>query len=139
MLLNRTLGAGAVLIGAFLVLYFIPAQTDNVDYGALSPRDFPYFASLVVIVFGLVQILHPTGSNKYEITEMVRAGMIIDMALLTLVVMTYAGFLIAAPLLMLVTMLFAGERRVLWLGVGAILLPAMIWALFVMVLGQPLS
>ena len=55
-----------------------------------------------------------------------------------LFVMSFFGFVIVAPLLALAIMLLFGERRPLWLALGSLAMPAVIWFLVVQVLGRAL-
>lgn len=137
-LLNRALGLVIALLGTTLILGIIPAQAEDIGRGALSPRDFPIFAAGVMVVFGLVQAIYPTGENRYDLTEMGRAALVVGAGLLTLLLMTRFGYIAAAPALAAALMLFAGERRPLWLAVGVVAMPGVIWTLFEVVLRRPL-
>lgn len=137
-LLNRALGLVTALFGAILILGIIPAQAEDIVRGAVSPRDFPTFAAGIMVVFGLVQAIYPTGENRYELAEMGRAALVVGAGLLTLLLMTRFGYIAAAPALAAALMLFAGERRPLWLAVGVVAMPGVIWTLFEAVLRRPL-
>ncbi|MCC2096902.1 MAG: tripartite tricarboxylate transporter TctB family protein [Hyphomicrobiales bacterium] len=138
MTLNRWLGAAGVLAGTVFLLAIIPAQTEKVSYGALQPRTFPIVAAVLMMVFGLAQMIRPTGATTFEPAKAARAALIVAISIAAVPVMEYAGYMIAGPILVGVLMLFAGERRWPWIAAGVLIFPALIWVLFEIVLRRPL-
>jgi len=52
--------------------------------------------------------------------------------------MSRFGFVIVSPVLALAIMLLFGERRPIWLALGCVGMPAIIWLLVVQILERPL-
>ena len=139
MSLARWLGAASALIGAGFLFVIIPWQTERAALlTALNPKDYPTAAAILMIATGLVQFVVPTGSAVLDWGRMSRAVTIVAICLVGTLLLDLAGYLIAGPLVVGAVMLLTGERRWLWLGVGFLVMPAAIWAVFELLLRRPL-
>lgn len=137
-LINRLVGAGSALFGVLMLVLIIPRQTVEMSYGAMSPSGFPTFAAALIAVLGCLQAIRPTGSVELHFGETARMLAAVLFTLVAVLSMERFGFLMAAPLFTLGIMLFAGERRAIWLVIGGLLSPALIWCLFEVMLERPL-
>ncbi|NQV55324.1 MAG: tripartite tricarboxylate transporter TctB family protein [Rhodospirillales bacterium] len=138
MSLSRILGLASALIGAGFLFLLIPAQTETISRGALSPGTFPSVAASLIIVAGLVQWLRPTGTAIFEGERMLRAVAVIAACLAATFAFEFFGYMVIAPVLVVVLMFLTGERRWFWIGIGFAVFPALIWAIFEIVLRRPL-
>jgi putative tricarboxylic transport membrane protein len=138
MTLNRLSGLVVVLAGAVLLLWIIPSHTETVDSGWLRPATLPNITSIVLIITGLLHLIFPTGQESFELVHTLRILLIFVISLIALYLMKLLGFLIAAPLFVLVLMILVGERRLLWLASGIVLIPVAIWIAVDIVLNRPL-
>ncbi len=138
MSLARLLGSASALIGAGFLFLLIPAQTETVSRGALSPGAFPSVAAALILLCGIVQWVRPAGSAIFEPEKMVKAVAVVAACLAATFALDYLGYLFAAPLLVGTVMLLAGERRWFWLGIGVFVFPALIWFIFEILLRRPL-
>ena len=135
---NRLSGLVVALFGLAIVFLLIPNQTEPVDYGWLRPATLPAITAVIIIISGLVQLLFPKGRTDVDVRAGLRVLFFFAIGIADLWLMHTAGFAVAAPLLLLVLMLTLGERRLLWLITGVILLPASIWFIVDYLLNRPL-
>jgi putative tricarboxylic transport membrane protein len=127
MTLNRLSGLVMALLGAVMIFWVIPDQTETVRQGWLEPDTLPNMIMALVILLGLFHFILPTGTATFDVKISLRIGLFFGIALASLYLMSIAGYLIAAPVMVLVIQLLIGERRPLWLISGVVLLPAGIW------------
>lgn len=135
---ERALGLVAAACGVTLALAVIPSQTVTVDYGALSPADVPLGAAWTMAAFGLAQAVWPRGAAAYDFAALRRAALLLGLCAGAVLLMQWRGFLVAAPLLACAVMVRVGERRLGWLAVGVVVVPALIWAVVTLLLQRPL-
>lgn len=135
---NRASGLFFVLFGLALYALVIPNETELVDYGWVRPQTVPNVAALMLTALGLKQTLLPEGSVDLPWRHVLRAGLFLGLAALTVFVMSRVGFLYAAPVFALALMLLVGERRPVWLIAGAAVVPVLIWLAATAVLDRPL-
>ena len=138
MTLNRLSGLLAILFGLILFFWIIPSQTETVDTGWLKPHTLPDAVALFICALGLIHFIVPTGEAKIDWRLSLRIGLFVLITLAGLYLMSLVGFLIAAPVLMAVLMLMIGERRILWLIMGIVFLPGVIWLAVEVLLHRPL-
>lgn len=138
MTVNRYCGLFFVMFGAALYGFLIPFDTETVGSGWVLPDTLPNFAALTMIAAGLLQAATPAGATAVDAGGMLRAGMYLALAAGALVAMDKIGFLVAAPVYALTQMWAIGERRPLWLGVGVLAVPGIVWILAAGVLDRPL-
>jgi putative tricarboxylic transport membrane protein len=138
MTLNRLSGLVMALLGAVMLFWVIPDQTETVRHGWLEPDTLPNIIMVTVILLGLFHFILPTGTATFDIKVALRISLFFGMALSSLYLMSIAGYRIAAPVMVLVIQLLIGERRPLWLISGVVLLPAVIWLAVEVLLELPL-
>ena len=138
MTLNRLSGLLAILFGLILFFWIIPSQTETVDTGWLKPHTLPDAVALFICALGLIHFIVPTGEAQIDWGLSLRIGLFVLITLAGLYLMSLVGFLIAAPVLMAVLMLMIGERRILWLIMGIVFLPGVIWLAVEVLLHRPL-
>jgi len=138
MSLGRILGAASAVIGAGFLFLLIPWQTDVVPAVGLVPRAFPTIAAVLIIVTGLAQLVKPTGTAIFEGDKILKAAYVVTACLTATFALEFVGYLYTGPVLVGAIMLLSGERRWLWYIVGLVVLPALIWFVFEIVLRRPL-
>lgn len=137
-ILNRISGLVVAVAGVILLFWIIPQHTETADYGWLRPATLPNITAVIVIIASLIQFAFPSGKAEFDVPLALRAGLFFLIALLGLFLMYLTGFLIAVPLLVMFTMLLTGERRLLWLTMGIVLIPLAIWSSVELLLNRPL-
>jgi hypothetical protein len=138
MSLGRILGAASAVIGAGFLFLLITWQTDVVPAVGLVPRAFPTIAAVLIIVTGLAQLVKPTGTAIFEGDKILKAVYVVTACLTATFALEFVGYMYTAPVLVGAIMLLSGERRWLWYIVGLVVLPALIWFVFEIVLRRPL-
>ena len=124
---DRASGAFFLLLG--LVTYFlvVPNFVETVEGGILAPASMPNAISLIIAFCGGLLILKPSPHSLPARHFFTAAGTYAVVLAAALFPMAVFGFEFVAPLLALLLMLMAGERRLLWLAVGAVAVPGAIW------------
>lgn len=136
--LNRILG-GCVFGAAVLMIWLvIPAQTRTVSYGSTTPALFPTLGAMLCGLGGLWLVLGRGVGPSRSAGSVVAAGGIGLLALIALIALFKIGFLTVAPVIVLTLMLLAGQRRPLWLILGGLVAPFVIWAVFALLLERNL-
>ncbi|PCI05133.1 MAG: hypothetical protein COB78_00485 [Hyphomicrobiales bacterium] len=136
--IERILGGGAAIFGAFLLLYLIPNFVTDSD-GMMSPTLFPSIAAWMFILFGSIQAI--TSSEPLKLPsarEFIRSGMIALIVLAAILAMEWLGFLIVATAFMAILTMFMYERRPIWLVATIIVMPICVWLVFELLLRRPL-
>jgi putative tricarboxylic transport membrane protein len=135
---DRLTGAFFLIFGLAMVFLVIPAYVEAPEGGNLSPRTLPYVVAWVISVCGGLLILKPTTHQAPDGRFFMQAGAYVAVLGGSIYAMSLFGFIYVAPALALVIMLMIGERRPLWLGIGAVLMPAAIWFLVTQLLERGL-
>ncbi|MEJ2097287.1 MAG: tripartite tricarboxylate transporter TctB family protein [Deltaproteobacteria bacterium] len=138
MTLNRLSGIVVVVFGILLLFWIIPRHTEPEHFGWLRPATLPDVTAVVMVISGIIHVLFPVGTAKFDVRPAMRAGLFFLISLAGLFIMHHLGFLIAAPLLAMVLMLMVGERRPIWLLAGAVMVPLGIWISIELILKRPL-
>jgi putative tricarboxylic transport membrane protein len=125
--------AFALVLGALV----IPAHTEPAFYG-LSPQLMPMICAVTMGVAALFQLAMPMGQIDASWPVALRVGGYLGFAFLCLWIMSLAGFLPGAIVLGLGVMLAVGERRLLWLVSGGLVVPAFLWFVVEVLLDRPL-
>ena len=135
---DRISGAFFLLFG--LAMYFLinPNYIESVDEGNIAPDSLPNIVSIVIAVCGALLIFKPTAQQVRDPRSMTKAGIYVTILAASIYAMSWVGFVYVAPVLALVIMLLIGERRPLWLVLGAAGMPALIWFLVIHALGRAL-
>lgn len=138
MLLNRISGLLVAVAGLALLFVVIPAQTETVDYGWVRPKTVPDILAVALIGLGLAQAVWAHGATELDGWTSLRAGLFLAFAAVSVAAMGRVGFVAVAPVMMLALMLWLGERRPLWLGIGTIAIPGLIWVVVIVLLDRTL-
>lgn len=134
---DRVSGLSVAALGALLLLVVIPAEIETVEYGWVQPATLPTALACVLIGLGLVQAAVPARPSELAGGPALRAYGYLALAVLAAWAMDRLGFGWVAPVFVLAVMGLIGERRPLWLALGAGMVPAAIWGA-VSLLGRPL-
>ncbi|MEY8841838.1 tripartite tricarboxylate transporter TctB family protein [Cribrihabitans sp. XS_ASV171] len=135
---DRWSGLVCLLFGVALYAAIIPWQVETVGYGWLRPRTLPRVLAVVIALCGLWLMVAPSGDARPGEVPWLRAGLFAGLLIAGLWLIARFGFLWVAPLLALAIMVLSGERRPLWLILGAAGLPLAIWAVVVVLLERTL-
>ncbi|HSH40756.1 MAG TPA: tripartite tricarboxylate transporter TctB family protein [Arenicellales bacterium] len=135
---NRLLGLFFAGFGLLLILVVIPQQTEVIDYGWMRPRTLPVAMAIIITVAGAALALRPRGATDFEWGGAGRAALYLGLIAAAVWLIGRYGFEVVAPALALAVMLLIGERRPLWLALGAVVVPLAIWVAVVMLLERPL-
>lgn len=127
-----------MLFGLMLFFYLIPTQVETVEYGAIRPKTMPQILSVIIGVSGVLLTLKPADGTDLQAMPWPKVCLIIAILVVGLWCLAQFGFVFVAPPLALVLMLVMGERRPLWIGLGAVGMPALIWFAVTILLERPL-
>lgn len=135
---NRISGLLVALAGLLLWLVVIPANTETVGSGWIRPETLPLACAAALVVLGLLQAIPRGKPIEVSGADVLRAALFAALAFLAVWAMAAGGFRLAAPVFALALMLLVGERRPVWLAIGAIGVPAAIWLTAVPLLDRTL-
>lgn len=139
MTLDRLCGLAVAGFGAVLLLWVIPGQVEPVDYGWIRPETLPNLAAGALLLLGLLQAAATGGGDaRLPLRPTARALLYLGYTAAAVWAMGRLGFVWVAPVMVLLLMLWIGERRPLWLGLGAAAVPAVVWGVVVGLLGRSL-
>lgn len=138
MVTDRILGLVVVAFALLLYLVIVPWQVETVEYGWLKPRTLPRIVAVVLGLCGVALMLRPSGDASPGLLHWSRAALFAAVLVAGLWGMRLVGFVYVAPVMALALMWLAHERRWLWLGLGAVAMPALIWVVVALLLGRPL-
>jgi putative tricarboxylic transport membrane protein len=130
--------SGAFLFGLALYFFIIPTQTESVDGGNLNPSTVPNMIAWVIAICGAIMVIKPTDFQTQNLRSFLVMGSYSVVLGLSIYAMSLFGFEYVAPPLALAIMWMIGERRPLWLGVGTVIMPLLIWFLVTYPLGRAL-
>lgn len=135
---DRISGAFFLLLG--LAMYFLvnPSNIESVDGGNIDPDALPNVVSIVIAFCGLLLLLKPTSQQLYDVDSMLRTGMYVVLLAVGIYAMSWFGFEFVAPVMAFAIMWLVGERRLLWLILGTVGMPLLIWFLVIHALGRAL-
>ena len=135
---DRTSGSFFMLLGLVMYFWVNPNYIEAVEGGNLSPDTLPNIISIVLAVSGAFLVLKPTDHRIRNPLLMAKTGLYVALLVAGIWAMSWFGFEYVAPVLALAIMWLIGERRPLWLGLGVVAMPAIIWFLVTEVLGRAL-
>lgn len=124
---DRLCGVFFMLFGLILFFYLIPTQIEAVEYGSIRPKTMPQILSVIIGVFGAALMFKPADGSDLRKVPWGTSGMIVGLLFGGLWLMAQVSFEISAPPLALILMLVMGERRPIWLGIGVLGMPTLIW------------
>ncbi|MFT5616035.1 MAG: putative tricarboxylic transport membrane protein [Granulosicoccus sp.] len=135
---DRLSGLMVTIVGLLAYFLVIPVAVETVDSGWLLPQSMPNVLAWVLIVSGIALAVKPTDQvgppGRHLLMFVLYLGLLIG----ALYAMSLVGFIYIAPLLALLLMGLIGERRPFWLGLGVIVIPALIWVVVVWLLDRNL-
>lgn len=138
---DRLTGLFFLLLGAALYWVVIPAQTETVDSGWVLPQTLPNLTAIIIGLCGASLLVRPgreASPRPPEPGTLLRAAATLALLIAGVWLIGLTGFGIAAAPLALAIMWWIGERRMRWLALGGILMPALIWFAVVILLDRPL-
>lgn len=135
---NRLLGLFFTIFGLLLLFVVIPQQTEVIDYGWMRPQTLPNAMAAIMAASGLMLALRPRGTVTFEPRKAGRAAVYLALVAAGVWLISLFGFEAVAPFLALAMMLLIGERRPLWLALGAAGVPFAIWLAVPVLLDRPL-
>ena len=135
---NRLSGLVFVGFGLLPFTVVIPWQVETVAYGWLKPRTLPRILAVFMVICGAVLAIWPPADRAGRDIRWARAALFAALLVVALALMSRLGFVLVAPVMALAIMLLAGERRPLWLILGAGGMPALIWLVVARLLERPL-
>ena len=132
----------AVLLTALTAaIYIIPAGTEVIDYGTLSPSDVPTGLAWIIAGLAALQLCLPdlgTEAEPIQPMDVLRAGLLFSTVLGMVWAMRHIGFLPASICIAAVAALLMRERRPVWLGLSAVGMPLLIWVVVTQLLDRTL-
>lgn len=138
MLANRVSAVFFFLFSLAMLFYLIPSQIESVDYGWMKPATLPTIISATLGIVALGQFFFPNGMTNIDLNKVIKTFFLFSIGVFATYMMSQLGFLYIAPILSLSLMLLIGERRVIWLFGGGILVPVGIWFIVIVLLDRAL-
>ena len=135
---DRASGGFFLFLGLALYFLIIPTFVEKVEGGNIHPDTMPNAVSIVIAVCGLLLMLKPTTHQTQSSRYFLAAAIYITILGAATYAMTHFGFIYVAPFMALLIMLKIGERKPLWLFIGVIGMPSLIWVLVAHVLDRGL-
>ena len=132
-----------IILAASLFAFFalIPAGTETIDYGTLSPGTMPRLLSLVIAGLAAIQLFSTSQAGDIELPSLVnllRAITIFCIALVMLVFMNILGFLLATLAIATSAAFLMREKRLPWFALSAWGMPLIIWLFVTQILDRSL-
>lgn len=139
MKIERYLGIATMLFGFVVIAFIIPSQVEQVESIGMEPKTFPSILAWGLVFFGIIQLLFSRADDaKVDKKILLRVFVLCGILALFVYASTYVRFIYLAPVLAIVLMRMMGEKRLFWLGLGAVGTPLTIWLLIGVVLGRQL-
>ena len=140
MMLETDRIAGLIIATLGLVLLFVvfPFAIEDMDDGSIKPDTLPNALAVFLIVCGSLLAIKKGEQTKRDPRELMLVLLYLAIIAAGLFAISHLGFLIVSPFLALAIMLIFGERRPIWLGLGCVGMPAIIWFLVIQVLERSL-
>lgn len=137
MTLHRLTGVFFVIFAVAMIWGVIPAQTESVyPDGSIPPEVLPMFYAAMIGLFGTALACQRAEATALDLRQGAKTAGFFLLALVGVLAMQHFGFLLAAPVLALVLLWLVGERRPLWLALGGLGGPLLIWTVFEVLLGR---
>lgn len=135
---DRISGLFFMALGLAMYFWVNPTYIETVEGGNLSPDTLPNIISLILALAGACVAIKPTNYQLRNPALMAKTGLYVALLVGGIWAMSWFGFEYVAPVLALAIMWLIGERRPLWLGLGVVVMPAIIWLLVTQLLGRAL-
>lgn len=124
---DRASGAFFLLFGLAVYFLIIPAYVEQAEGGNIAPDTIPNIVSFVIAGCGFLLIIKPTAQRPPRMRYFLVTAAYVSILAAAIYAMSWFGFVSVAPVFALVIMVMIGERRPLWLAIGAVAMPALIW------------
>ncbi|OWU85830.1 hypothetical protein ATO6_02705 [Oceanicola sp. 22II-s10i] len=124
--------------GAALILWIMPAHTETVSSGWITPQTLPRACGIALIGLGLWLAVFPGGKVEIDGKEAALCALVAAVSAAGVWGMGRFGFLFVAPVLAATLVAIIGERRWPWIVAGIAAAPVSIWLLVPVLLGRPL-
>ena len=140
MILKTDRIAGLIIATLGLVLLFVvfPFAIEDMDDGSIKPDTLPNAIAAFLVVCGILLAIKRGEQTKRDPRELMLVLLYFAIIAAGLFAISHFGFLIVSPFLALAIMLIFGERRPIWLALGCVGMPAIIWFLVIQVLERSL-
>ena len=140
MILETDRIAGLIIATLGLVLLFVvfPFAIEDMDDGSIKPDTLPNAIAAFLVVCGIFLAIKKGEQTKRDSRELMLVLLYLAIIAAGLFAISHFGFLIVSPFLALAIMLIFGERRPIWLALGCVGMPAIIWFLVIQVLERSL-
>ena len=135
---DRIAGLVVTAVGLALLFLIFPIGIEDIDDGSIRPDTLPNALAGFLVFCGVLLALKPGEQTKSGAHELVMVLIYLAVIAAGLFAMSRFGFAVVSPFLALAIMLIFGERRLFWLGLGCVGMPAVIWFLVVQILERPL-
>ena len=135
---DRISGAFFVLLGLAMYFYVIPNYVETVDEGNIAPATLPNIISIILALSGAVLVVKPTDFKVRNPALMAKTGLYVALLTAGIFAISRFGFEYVSPVLAFAIMWLIGERRPLWLVLGVVAIPAIIWFMVTQLLGRAL-
>ena len=127
-----------VTLGLVLLFVIFPIAIEDIEDGSIRPDVLPNTLAGFLAACGILLALKPGEPTTRDPRELMMVLLYLAIMALGLFAMSHFGFVIVAPFLALTIMMLFGERRLGWLALGCLGMPAAIWFLVAHVLERPL-
>lgn len=135
---DRISGLFFMVLGLAMYFWVNPNYIETVDGGNLSPDTLPNAISIILAIAGAFVMIRPTKHQVRNPVLMAKTGLYVALLTFGIWAISLFGFEYVSPVLALAIMWFIGERRPLWLGLGVVVMPGVIWFLVTQLLGRAL-
>jgi putative tricarboxylic transport membrane protein len=135
---DRFSGALCTLFGLAMYFAIIPAYVEKAEGGNIAPQTLPNILSLVIVFCGVLLAVKPTTHKVQDVRIFMKAGLYVAVLAAAIYAVSLFEFLYVAPVFALVLMIMIGERKPLWLALGTIGTPSLIWFLITQILDRAL-
>ena len=136
MLVNRLSASFFIFLGLAFIYLIFPIEIEKLDYGWVRPQTLPNTCAFLLIVFGIFQFIFPKGKVVLEFEQILWSGVFVSAAFIAVFGFHKFGFIYTAPIFALSIMLLIGEKRILWLSLGTIVIPFSVWMIVENLLGR---
>jgi putative tricarboxylic transport membrane protein len=136
MLVNRFSASFFILLGLSLIYFVFPIEIEKLDYGWVRPQTLPNICAFLLITFGILHFIFPKGKIDLNFENAIWSSVFALVSFSAVFGFFKFGFIYTAPIFSLMIMLLIGEKRILWLSLGVILIPFLIWLSVAEVLGR---
>ena len=136
MLVNRLSASFFIFLGSTLIFFIFPIEIEKLDYGWVRPQTLPNICAFLLIIFGIAQLIFPKGKVILDFNQILWSCTFVIVAFISIFGFHNFGFIYTAPIFSLIIMLLISEKRVLWLFLGVLLIPFLIWMTVEQVLGR---